>query len=79
MNPGDPILLEAPLYAGVLPYLQSIDAEMIGKSPRLPASYSKRAHADHVEVDVDSVGMSSKRLEEIMSNWPEGKQRPKVL
>lgn len=32
MNPGDPILLEAPLYAGVLPYLQSIDAEMIGKS-----------------------------------------------
>ena len=32
MNPGDPILLEAPLYAGVLPYLQSINAEMIGKS-----------------------------------------------
>lgn len=32
MNHGDPILLEAPLYAGVLPYLQSIDAEMIGQS-----------------------------------------------
>jgi len=30
MNPGDPILLEAPLYAGVLPYLQVIDAEMVG-------------------------------------------------
>lgn len=30
MNPGDPILLEAPLYAGVLPYLQVINAEMVG-------------------------------------------------
>jgi hypothetical protein len=32
MNPGDPVLLEAPLYAGVLPYLQVINAEMVGKS-----------------------------------------------
>lgn len=29
LNPGDPVLLEAPLYAGVLPYLQVINAEMV--------------------------------------------------
>jgi DNA-binding transcriptional MocR family regulator len=32
LNPGDPVLLEAPLYAGVLPYLQVINAEMVGTS-----------------------------------------------
>lgn len=32
MNPGDPILLETPLYAGVLPPLRLLDAEMIGQS-----------------------------------------------
>jgi hypothetical protein len=41
MNPGDPILLEAPLYAGVLPYLQVIDAEMVGKLAR-PSGFKPR-------------------------------------
>nr|XP_019049759.1 tryptophan aminotransferase [Kwoniella bestiolae CBS 10118]OCF28689.1 tryptophan aminotransferase [Kwoniella bestiolae CBS 10118] len=60
LNPGDPVLLETPIYAGVLPPLRILNAEM-------------------VEVDVDSQGLSAKNLERILSEWPEGKKRPKVL
>ncbi|WVQ63748.1 uncharacterized protein L199_001901 [Kwoniella botswanensis] len=60
LNPGDPVLLETPIYAGVLPPLRILNAEMI-------------------EVDVDSQGLSAKNLERILSTWPEGKKRPRVL
>ncbi|OCF56309.1 tryptophan aminotransferase [Kwoniella mangroviensis CBS 10435] len=60
LNPGDPVLLETPIYSGVLPPLRLLNAEMI-------------------EVDVDSQGLSAKNLERILSTWPEGKKRPKVL
>jgi hypothetical protein len=32
LNPGDPVLLETPLYAGVLPPLRTLGCEMIGRS-----------------------------------------------
>lgn len=35
--------------------------------------------ADSPEVGVDDLGMSSKLLEQVLANWPEGKQRPKVM
>ena len=31
LNPGDPVLLETPLYAGVLPSLRALGSEMIGQ------------------------------------------------
>ncbi|WWC63874.1 uncharacterized protein I303_106479 [Kwoniella dejecticola CBS 10117] len=60
LNPGDPVLLETPVYSGVLPPLRLLGAEMI-------------------EVDVDEKGGSAKNLEKILSEWPEGKKRPRVL
>ncbi|WWD21180.1 hypothetical protein CI109_105664 [Kwoniella shandongensis] len=60
LNPGDPILLETPLYPGALPALRHLNAELI-------------------EVDVDDQGLSPDNLERILSTWPEGKKRPRVI
>ena len=37
LDPGDPILIETPAYAGVFPSLRALGAEMIGESQQLPA------------------------------------------
>ncbi|WRT69201.1 uncharacterized protein IL334_006185 [Kwoniella shivajii] len=60
LNPGDPILIETPVYAGVIPPLRLLAAEMI-------------------EVDVDDKGLSAVNLERVLSSWPEGKKRPRVI
>jgi tryptophan aminotransferase len=74
LNPGDPILLEAPLYAGVLPYLQVINSEMVGTYLTVLAELGL-----WLEVGVDEHGMSSKLLEQVLENWPADKQRPRVM
>ena len=33
VDPGDAVLLETPLYAGVLPPLRALNAELVGGSP----------------------------------------------
>jgi tryptophan aminotransferase len=33
LNPGDPVLIETPVYAGILPPLKNLQAKTIGRRP----------------------------------------------
>jgi tryptophan aminotransferase len=77
LDRGDPVLLEAPLYAGVLPCLKAIDAVMVGELDRL--FFSDWITLKNPEVDVDSYGLSAENLEKVLSEWPADKIRPKVV
>ncbi|KAL0576845.1 hypothetical protein V5O48_005142 [Marasmius crinis-equi] len=65
VNPGDPVLLESPTYATVLPTLHSLHCSQIGIFR--PA------------VQTDEDGVSVPHLRSILETWPKGKPKPKVF
>jgi tryptophan aminotransferase len=60
LNRGDSILVETPVYAGVLPQLLSIGTEQI-------------------QVAGDEHGVTPRALSHVLSTWPQGKPKPRVL
>ncbi|KAF9446159.1 PLP-dependent transferase [Macrolepiota fuliginosa MF-IS2] len=63
VDDGDSVLIESPVYSGVLPMFQSLHCELIGK----------------LEIQTDADGISTSSLRSVLENWPSGKKRPKVL
>jgi tryptophan aminotransferase len=76
LSPGDPVLLETPLYAGALPAIRMLGAELVGKSTQ---RFSVIISSCRAEVDVDEQGLSAINLERVLASWPEGKKRPRVI
>jgi tryptophan aminotransferase len=75
LNPGDPVLIETPVYAGILPPLKNLQAKTIGKRTTCPwVSFELMP-----EVEVDDEGISAENLEQILANWPANEKRPRVV
>lgn len=77
LEPGDPVLVETPLYAGAMPPLKNLNAECIGTSQPLRRRRIRSLMAS--EVGIDEGGLSPESLEKAVKDWPEGKKRPRVV
>ncbi|KAF8591220.1 PLP-dependent transferase [Ramaria rubella] len=77
---GDPVLIQTPVYAGVIPILQSLRADLIGKlHPRRPDFVSLMSFNLMAEVKIDADGPSAVSLRNILDRWPVERRKPRIL